>query len=357
MVSWLGDEIPLLRNSERGDFNRCPWLWYQHWVEGWTPDRPPTWSVFGGAMHKALEVRYPPGRKRGRLEDAQQAFLDCLDGEIRKVGVDIFEEEYAREEEKAEAADRPVKLVPAHELGPIMLAEYVKKYGEDDEWEVIHNEQPFQIDVPYPKDWGARFAGRTLVVYCGTWDVLMRHRRTGEYWLWDWKTCRQFPNVAWLEMADQPGSYLWVAKEVLVHKGLLSRKDRIVGIYFQYLKKSLPDPRPRNAAGEALNKDGTVSKKQPAERFLRYDSRRSPEQIVRQARRVQDSAIAMEMMRNGELPIYKNVTHDCPRCIIFDMCTAHEAGDDWELLRDQLYVVRDGYTDHREAMQRGGIEL
>lgn len=337
---------PLLRTSERKDFRRCPWLWEQHWLNGISPVRAPTWSVFGTAVHKALEHRYPPGIKRRDIEECVEVFLYALDDEGRKVGVDIDELE------EAESDDKKAKLIPARELGPAMLRHYAKVYGNDREWECIHTEQPFQINVPDPDR-----PGETLVVYAGTWDALMRHRRSKRYWLWDHKTARSFPDVRFLELDDQAGSYIWVSKEVLVHKGLLKKRDRISGIVFNYLKKSPPDLRPTNSAGEALNKDGSISARQPAPRFLRYAADRSPEAIVAQARRVQKEAVIMDMMRTGELEIYKNPTHECPRCILYELCTSHEQGDDWEELRDQLYIVRDPYTDHREAMTVGGVEL
>lgn len=348
---------PLIRTSESQDAGRCWWLWWQHWVRGWSPKRTPTWAIFGSAIHKAMEVRYRPGRKRGSVDAACAAFLKHLNGEIRKVGVDVFELEFEKQEKAAEDRGKTITLVPAHELGVIMLEEYAKFYGQDAEWEVIHTEQPFQIDVPYPRSWGSYYADKTLVVLCGTWDSLMRNVDTGRYWLWDWKTCKKMPNVEFLEIDDQRGRYLWVAKRVLVHKGLFTEKDMIDGIFFQYMKKSLPDPRPTNAAGEALNQDGRVSARQPPPRFLRVPSYRSPEQIRQQARRLQNQALAMQAMRDGDLEIYKNITHECPRCILWDMCTAHENGDDWEQLRDQLYVVKDVYADHREAMTESGIEL
>lgn len=344
---------PLLRTSERKDARLCWWLWEQHWLKGISPKRSPTWSVFGTAMHKALEVYYPVGVKRGTLANAIDEFLGCLNGEIRKIGVDIFDEEYQRAEDKADANGTVVRLIPAHELGPMMLRGYVNYWRDHDkQWEVIHTEQPFQINVPDPE-----FPDETLVVYAGTWDALMRNRRDKRFWLWDHKTAKQIPQPDFLELDDQAGSYLWVAKEVLVHKGVLTEKDKIHGIVFNYLKKTGPDERRTNTAGESLNKDGTVSKRQPTARFVRYPSARSPHQIATQARRVQDEAVVMDMMRNGHLTIYKNPHKDCPRCIIFDMCAAHEAGDDWELIRDELYVVRDPYADHRVAMATGGIEL
>lgn len=343
---------PLLRTSERGDFKRCPWLWWQHWVEGVSPLRAPTWSVFGTAVHKALEHRYRVGVKRRPMGEAIEVFLDFLDGEIRKIGVDIFEEEFEKKEAKAEADGKTVKLVPAHELGEQMLLGYEKTYGPERDWEVLHTEQPFQIDVPHPTR-----KGETIVVYCGTWDALMRHRPSGRLWLWDHKTCRSFPDERYLGLNDQAGTYPWVAKEVLVHKGILTKKDKIYGIIFNYLKKTPPDERPTNSAGEALNKDGSVSLRQPSPRFKRFESVRTSEMIVKQARRVQSEALVMEQFRNGTLPIYKTTTQDCPRCILYDMCDAEESGDDWELIRDELYVVRDPYADHREAMTEGGIEL
>jgi len=343
---------PLLRTSERKDFRRCPWLWEKSWIQGLRPRREPTWAIFGSAWHKAMETRYPPGRRRGSLNDTIDTFLDEIDGQMRKIGVDL-EDLYDDEEDSgfAEGATKAdVELLQADELGELMLRGYVNQWGKDSEWEVIHTEQPFQIDVPDPV-----IVGKVLVVYAGTWDALMWHRPTGTYWLWDHKTAKSFPNTQFLDLDDQAGSYLWVAKEVLVHKGILKRSDVIEGIYFNYAKKAPPDTRPRNAEGKALNKDGSVSKRQPAPRFMRPKTYRSPEQQVSQARRVQQEAELMAKMRAGELPIIKNTSHDCPRCPLFDLCVLHEQqADGWEDYQDAFYVVKDVYADHREAMTHNG---
>jgi hypothetical protein len=239
-------EPPLLRTSERGDF-RCPWKWEQRWLHGLVPVREPTWAVFGKAWHSAMEVYYPVGRRRGSLLDTIDRFLESLDDQGRKIGVDIEDIEEA-ERSKAEAKGKDVKLVPARELGPEMLRAYDAHYMKDRDWEVIHTEQTFQIDVPDPD-----FKGETIVVYCGTWDALMFRRSDRRLWLWDHKTAKTIPSPGYLDLDDQAGTYPWVAKEVLVHKGILTKKDRIHGIIFSYAKKSPPDGRPMNAAGEALN--------------------------------------------------------------------------------------------------------
>lgn len=382
---------PLLRTSERGDFKRCPWLWYQSWRQGLKPVREPTWAVFGTAWHRSMEIYYPMGSKRGSVLDATDMFLASLDDLGRKIGVDIEELEEA-EIRKREEKGTKVKLVPARELGPIMLNEYHSYYEGDRDWDVVHSEQTFQIDVPDPD-----FKDRNIVVYAGTWDLLVWVKSERRFWLVDHKTAKAIPGSGFLDLDDQAGSYPWVAREVLRHKGIFGAKDSIAGIIFSFAKKSPPDGRPVNKHGEALNKatktqyvealtgvdgwtatelrkklvdelesiaaahmlvvEGAVSERQPAKRFERYSSPRSEEQNVRQAHRVQEEAVLMEMARNHEIPIIKNTTKDCDRCVLFDLCTLHEQGDDWEFYRDEMFKVRDPYADHREDMARNGIEL
>lgn len=346
-------ELPLLRNSERSDL-KCPWFWHMSWNLGLRPKREPTWAIFGNAWHYGMEFYYPVGRRRGKLQDAIDAALENLELGRRKVGVDLADISLDDDGEPEDGASKQdVELIKADELMEVMFRGYRAEYGLDEEWEVIHTEQPFQIDVPHPK-----YPGRTLVVYAGTWDLLARHRKTGKLWLWDHKTAKAIPKPDVLELNDQAGTYLWVAKEVLVHKGILTKRDHIEGIIFNYAKKAPADPRPTDAAGRALNKDGTVSKRQPTKRFVRYPVYRTPQAQVALARRVQDDAIIIGKMRRGLLPIVKRTSHDCPRCPLFDLCTLHEQqADGWEDYRDEFFVVKDVYADHREAMAHNGIEL
>jgi hypothetical protein len=330
---------PLLRTSERKDWRRCPWLWEKVWLQSMRPVRPPVWSWFGTAWHLAMETRYPIGTKRGKLVDVIDTFHAAVGERTGRV--------YTELDESTET-----EIVEARQLGEQMLIGYVDNYGKDPEWEVIHTEQPFQIDVPHPTK-----PDKTVVVYAGTWDLLARHLPTGELWLWDHKTAKQMPQPRFLDLDDQAGSYLWVAREVLLHKGVISKTDVIEGIIFSYAKKALPDPRPTDSEGRALNKDGTISKMQPSPRFLRHATYRSQEQNVAQALRVIDEAYVMDQQRRGKLPIWKNPSQECNRCPLFDVCEMHERGEDWESLFRMQYHKDDVYADHREAMQRGGIKL
>lgn len=311
------------------------------WNKGLTSRRVPTWSWFGTAIHAGLESWYIPGKKRGGRRKMLAAFDEALDGETRRIytdGGEISEDE----------------IVDGRALGHAMLLGYIDHFGQDTEWEVIHSEQSFQIDVP-----GVKKKDPVLAIYCGTWDSLWRNRRTKELWLVDHKTRRSFPqNWSFYNINDQAGSYLWVAPEVLVAMGVLSKKDKIEGLIFNALRKHLPDERPRNSDGECLNKDGSVSKRQPAPLYHREEIYRSPEERVKQAKRVQGEALVMSKMRSGEIPVFKNPTENCVRCQYFEVCELDEWSEEEgrELARSVL-MKRDPYKTHTEAMARGGVTI
>lgn len=373
-----------MRTSERSDFKRCQWLWLMRWVLGLTGTRVPTWAWFGTAIHKALEVRYPVGLKRGHMSDVLAAFEEAIDGETGK----IYTEGYELDEEE---------VVGATELGKAMLLGYAKRYGRDQHWQVIHTEQPFQIDVRDPK------TGRRLVVYCGTFDMVVWDRQTQRFYVVDHKTRKTFPAVwTFYDINDQAGSYLWVAPEVLEHMGVFTRRDskRVEGLVFNALKKSLPDTRPRNAAGEATNQPtkvhymnalaeagfsgidnkplakvtmarmqevathaklavlGDVSAVQPGPLYHRYTSRRGPEERVRQAQHVLNEARHMNLVRKGKLPALKNKTEECVRCPLFDVCQLDEIDPaQGQELASATLLSRDPYADHREDFAVNGVRV
>jgi len=271
-----------------------------------------------------------------------KAFEVSMDGNIGKIYIQGGEID---DDERMDAA----------ELGRLMLTGYVEHYGKETEWEVIHSEQPFQINVPHPNK-----PGKFIVCYAGTWDVVMWNRVTKEFWLWDHKTRKAFlQNWSYLELDDQPGSYIWVAERVLRHKGILGEKDTVEGIVFNFLRKAPPDARPTNDAGEALNRDGTVSKRQPAARYHREEVYRSRHEVVSLAHRVQAEAQVMARMRKGTLPLYKTPAEDCARCKLFDYCVLDEQDPEAAAeYANATMMTRDPYADHREDMEaKEGVEL
>lgn len=369
---------PLLRNSERQDWRNCPWKWEQTWLNGIRSKREPTWAWFGTAIHRALETRYPIGQKRGAPGDVHDAFDEALDQQERRIYTEGSEVD-------------PDAIVDGRKLGHAMLTGYLETYGADSHWQVLHTEAPFQINVPHPTKKGA-----VLAVLAGTWDLAIWDRNEKVYKIVDHKTRRSFPtNWAFYNLNTQAGTYLWVAREVLIHKGILKKKDVISGLVFNTLKKSMPDKRPKNAQGLATNKPtkahyvealqqyttivqsrftvemlqelayergitvlGEVSNNQPVPLFHREEVWRSPQERISQARQVQSEALIMDGMRKGILPIYKNPTEDCTRCQLFELCELDEQNPEEaaEFARMTM-TIRDPYADHRENMTRGGVAL
>ena len=381
--------IPLIRTSERGDLKSCEFYWYHHWVRGLTGPNVPTWSWFGAAIHKALEVRYPVGTKRGPLPDVLAAFEAACGEQHRRIwekGGDLDDEE----------------VHDGIELGKAMLIGYVKHYDQDSRWQVIHTEQPFQIDVRHP------VTGRLIAVYCGTWDLFVWDRVDKVYRLVDHKTRAQFKqDWSFYDLNDQGGSYLWVAPEVLRHMGLLGPKDHIDGIVFNMLRKALPQPvaedgirynlpkrkhfeaaieaerkkMPGKVPGSSwlgppltgkeslpmlkdiaskmgLDVKGDARAVQPTPLFRRYTTRRGIEQRVNQGQKVLAEAQRMDLLRRGRLPLLKHPTEDCVRCPLFDYCQLEELDpEEAEHFARTMLVKRDPYADHREAMESGGIEV
>lgn len=332
---------PMVRNSERGTFKECQWRWYHEWVLGLRGDRVPTWAWFGTAMHVALSVRYPVGLRRGGVGDVLDAFEEAVAGETRRMYLE------GREADEQEVVDGIT-------LGKAMLRGYMQRYGRDQAWEVVHNEQPFQIDVPNPR------TGEVMAVMCGTWDLVVWDRVDKVYRVVDHKTRRSFPQMwTFYDINDQAGTYLWVAPEVLRHKGIFGPKDHLDGIVFNCLRKAMPDERPIDADGNALNKNGTVSARQPKALFYRYTSHRSPQERVRQSRHVLNEVRQMHRVRNRPGALTKHPTEECPRCPLFDICTLDEQDpQEARSYARRLFVHTDPYRDHREDMRaKQGVQV
>ena len=128
---------------------------------------------------------------------------------------------------------------------------------------------------------------------------------------------------------------------------------------YNHLRKAFPDERPKDAGGFSLNKDGSVSKKQPALFFQRTEIFRDFNE--RQAARNQVLAEFwdMEQVRKSQrmyddppVGAYKNQGQfTCPGCWCFDFCELNEIGADWTEMRAlasrswEPYEAHEIYTD------------
>jgi PD-(D/E)XK nuclease superfamily len=367
-----------VRNSERGTLDRCPQQWWWGWREGLKPKETakPLW--FGTAIHEALADYYRPGTKRSK--HYIDKFRESAD----------MEAEYIRAHVGGLDED---EWVDARTLGETMLRGYVERYQGDKHWDVIATEQSFQVRIP--------FAGRhdtpsplmeLITTKYGEWFEL-DGTFDGVYWdkhdrmfkLMEHKTAASI-FTGHLPMDNQAGAYWMVAQTVGRKAGWLPAKQNIKEITYNFLRKAIPDVRPRDAQGYATNKPlkshyihaldkagvevnpkatmevlanyataagivvlGDRSKVQPAALFERHPVKRTPKQRQMQLMRLQQEVRLMIAYREGWMEVGKHPSRDCSWCPFREMCELHEAQSDWEMYRDVMYRSQDPYADHRKS--------
>ena len=324
--------IPVFRTSERGTFDTCWQKWWWAWREGLRPnteDRTALW--FGTGVHLALAEWYcGPGLKRG--PHPADTFEDY-------VGDQVWAMNIASEKEDA-------KYIDAKDLGVAMLEGYVDKYGADDSWSIIAPEQAFQVNIP-------NLSGKGILgVYAGTFDLIYRDLTDNKIYLGEHKTAKAI-RTGHLPLDNQAGSYWLIAPEILQHSGLLKKGEVIGGINYNFLKKSLPDDRPQDAFGRKLNKNGTVSKRQPGSLFEREMVLRDQAERRSQLRRIQNELSWMNLARKYPDRITKSPSTNCEFfCEFHNMCVLHErGGNDWKEYRRAMFHREDPYADHRKSTE------
>lgn len=370
-------QVILLRTSERTAYKRCRFAWDVTYNQRLRPavSAPPL--RFGTLIHKAMELRYPPGLKRGPLP------------------AETFEKAYAAELKDATKMgfrDENDVWHDAAALGVDMLEHYVEEYGRDDEWKVIASELTFQVTVLE--------TDRFKVVYVGILDAVWQHRVTKEIWIRDWKTAKSVPenHGGHLTLDEQPGSYWAYGPDFLRATGVLKPNQQLQGIDFFYMRKAMRDTRARNNDGHCLNlpklpqvkalfvengladkipkkgegtgKEGVVvlddllqrlptklrtaalqlgevSSTQPATYFKRVPTYRNEAEQDNLRARVLAEAREHQLIRTGKMEVYKNPGQmTCGGCGIKDVCELHEAGQDYESVLKALFVPWDPYAEH-----------
>lgn len=337
---------PEARTSERQLYKRCPWAWHQAYRQGLRPKRVKDALWFGEIVHISLAGWYRgPGLKRGPYPAETFQKLSAAE-EMR-----FLKTTDATEEERAKYTD-------LRELGVAMLEGYVNLYGRDDSWHVISPEQTFSFNVPFPSWWDYEEVREFMTRYVGTYDLVYRDLVSDWIWLGEHKTAKTI-RVDHLPLDDQAGPYFATARTSLIKQGLISPKDHFKGIMYNFLRKALPDPRPVDEQGYALNKDGSRSKVQPSPLFRRHPVPRTRAEQKSQLQRMQNDLAVMELARRGEIPITKTTHWSCARlCDFYDICRLHESSGNWKDLRSIGFRVEDPYADHRKSTEEiGTFEL
>lgn len=353
-----------LRTSERTLFKRCIQAWWWSYREGLKPNAfkaDARW--FGTGIHLALAHWYAPGFKRGaHPAETWAAYCGDTVGFLRSVGHDST----------AELPD----WVDARELGTAMLQGYVEKYGTDESWEIFAPEYRFHVLIG-----GANFVG--------TFDAAFRDHEDDHIKLLETKTAASI-STKHLTLDDQAGGYWAVATHELRTQDVIGPKESLWGIEYNFLRKGMPDDRPKDAEGYATNQPlkehfvaalaapdwpiselnkmskakletladqsklvvlGERSKVQSPPLFLRKAIKRTAAERRIQIQRIQDDLQHMNAVRDDTLPVTKTPTRECSFCDFAEMCELHESGGDWKTYRDFAYHVEDPYADHRPGAQ------
>lgn len=317
----------LLRTSERTTFKVCRQRWDWSYNDRLEPTMAQPALRFGTLAHRALEKRYPPGLKRG--PHPAGTFRKLYDAEVRE-----YMDMGFRDEDGTWA--------DAGTLGEAMMNGYIDLYGKDDRYKVIGSEMTFQVPVT-DED------GRYVVTYVGTMDAVLWDRLERKFIFRDYKTTKAI-KFDYLVFDEQAGSYWAYGPDWLRANGYIKPGERFSGIEFDYLRKAMPDDRPKNADGHYMNKDGSVSKQQPAPLFHRESVYRDEADCASLRKRVIDEAREMAAVRRGELAVYKTPgqMHNphCSTCAFKEMCELHETGNDWESMRDASMTQWEPYEAH-----------
>jgi hypothetical protein len=321
-------ELPLVTTTSRSTFRRCPQRYIWRFEDGLTPRGESADALwFGTGIHEALAKWYLKGTRRG--PHPADTFEEWCANEFREIRA-------SREEWE----DQP-KFEDARDLGVAMLENYIEEYGRDSDWYIIAIEQPFKIKVTWH--------GKEIALFMSAWDGVLKNKRDGRIYLLENKTAAQI-STAYLELDDQGGIYWAVASAWLTERGILKPGENIAGIIYNFLRKTKGDDRPQNELGQYLNKDMTVSKKQPSPAFVRYLVERTPREQRTQLERLANEVAVMNAVRAGTIPVTKNTTRECTWCEFFAMCKLHERGNNaWKELSRSLYDRDDPYGRYRKS--------
>lgn len=260
------------------------------------------------------------------------------------------------------------QLDKAEELQALAFAmaeAYQAHYGTDSGVRVISAELPLEFSFPtvYNLSSGHYNSEGYQIVHRLKPDLVYVDLND-DVWLMEHKTAASI-RIEHLVIDDQARPYGAMAARALEQLGLL-RGRRFKGIMYNFMRKALPDERETNEKGQYLNKNGTVSKRQPPPMFMRHpviltkDARRiTLERIRRETTEIVDVTRLLRSKRLDPLDLPKTPHRSCPRfCDYFTMCHMQENGVDTTAFRKAQYVRRDPYLyDEDSTEDRATFEM
>lgn len=233
-------------------------------------------------------------------------------------------------------------------LGTDMAVNYDRKYGDDTDVHPIIAEIPLTFTI-YDEQ------NKLVATHKLKPDLVFRDEHN-YVWLMEHKTAAQI-RLEHLRIDDQARPYVAMAELALRRAGIITPDDVFKGVMYNFLRKIKSDTRPQNADGLYLNKDGSVSAKQPTPVFVRYKLEISKLGRLNSLRRLQNEAITItnktDQLRRGVLKpedLMKTPHSSCPKlCDYFTMCTSMEDGRDWRQMERDRFIRRNPYTYDEES--------
>lgn len=325
--------LPLVRHSERVAFKRCEKRWYWAWRRGLVPKTQlPGALELGTWTHEALAAWYTLKDRRKR--SLAELFTGVADTALATY-TDLPDHVLAKAEE-------------LRMLGLAITTAYDKKYGADESVRAIAAELPLEYPIKNKAD--------DVVALHKLKPDLIYEDANRDVWMMEHKTAKQI-RTGHLVLDDQARPYAAMAELTLREKGLLTEDQQFKGVMYNFIKKILPDERSTDEKGRALNKNGTLSKRQPLPSFLRY-----PVTLGRRAKRIALTRLRFETIlitsyaqaiREKRIdPNYIRITphSSCEKlCPFFTMCVVAEQGGNVAEMERSLFTRRNPYTYDEET--------
>lgn len=369
----------MVRTSERRLFCECR----QHWHWAYVHQRKPKETrfnalVFGDLVHRSLAEYYRPekvrhgGKGRGKCKRGPHpawTYLQLHDKLAERTRTGKFEMFVNDEDEQ---------FVNARELGEEMMTNYVDLYGLDERFIIIYPEMPFQFEL---RDGD----GNVVAIYVGTSDAFAFDMESGRYVLLEHKTAASI-SLTHLFMDEQASTYWTIVPMWLRENGIIKSEDDLGAMVYNFLRKAKKDTRPENEQGQKLNKPskealtkklsqltkepvpkkllvedleselrkygvdpaklGEPSRLQPQPLFQRELVFRGAAERYNTYDRILAQVHEMQLVRDGELEVYKAPGKHCSFCEFRDVCELHEQDSDWVELMRATTNRWEPYTDH-----------
>jgi hypothetical protein len=410
-----------VHTSERRSFRACRRRWNWLFNKGYYPLVTAKPLEFGVSFHKAMEVYYEPETwawdKEVVAANAVLAFVEKCE-EQKKRAIETTGHLYLDDELEGDYAERV-------DLGKGMLNYYFSQVAPvlDKGWKPAFVEVGFMVPVKNPEtgadviwckcdrcwdkyskseayqtkkaevlaecrgcknsfeEFGEAFLIEhdfkpghwegLPVVYAGRIDMLAQDNQ-GNYWIFDWKTCR---NIAerydFLYLDDQIGSYVWALKKIL--------ELPIKGFIYHEQRKGYPQPPKQNKVRRlgclfsvAKNQDvdyeiylKTVQEKDREayeagyyDEMLDYLKNEgivyySRHQIIKTAVELDEIErnIGLEILDivDPALRIYPSAGRfGCSFCAFQQPCLDKNGGGDYKYVLNELYEIREPYYIRNE---------